>query len=216
MNLTNANPALFAALAKAQAEVENATKGSTNPHFRSKYADLAEVLNTVRPTFAKYGLSIMQSTGFNGELVTVSTAVAHAEGGYVVSDASCIPAKADAQGIGAATTYLWRYGLAAMTGIAQEDDDGQSARHERPPNDPRPAPAKAIDAAKVAAGVEAVQEVMAADLDEVAQCLALYDLHLEFSKDSDLYIAISDALAAGKVISKANWKAAIAAAKKAA
>ena len=216
MNLTNANPALFAALSAAQSEIQNATKDSKNDFFKTKYADLATVLNTVRPTFAGYDLSIMQSTEFDGTMVSVTTAIAHAEGGYVTSVASCTPAKTDAQGIGAATTYLRRYALAAMTGIAQEDDDGQSARHERPPNDPRPAPAKAIDAAKVAAGVEAVQEVLASDLDEMGECLALYDLHLEFSKDSDLYIAISDALAAGKVITKANWKAAIAAAKKAA
>jgi hypothetical protein len=133
MNTDKATPELFAALAKAQAEVENATKGSTNPHFKSKYADLAEVLNTVRPTFAKHGLSILQSTGFEGSLVSVETVIAHATGGFVSSVASCVPAKSDAQGIGAATTYLRRYGLAAMTGVAQEDDDGQSAAHSREP-----------------------------------------------------------------------------------
>lgn len=134
MNTEHATPELFAALAKAQSEVENATKGSTNPHFKSKYADLAEVLNTVRPTFAKHGLSLLQSTAFEGSLVEVTTLVAHASGGFVSSVASCVPAKTDAQGIGAATTYLRRYGLAAMTGVAQEDDDGQSAAHNREPN----------------------------------------------------------------------------------
>lgn len=133
MNTDKATPELFAALAKAQAEVENATKGSTNPHFKSKYADLAEVLNTVRPTFAKHGLSILQSTGFEGSLVSVETVIAHSTGGFVSSVASCVPAKTDAQGVGAATTYLRRYGLAAMTGVAQEDDDGQSAAHSREP-----------------------------------------------------------------------------------
>ncbi len=133
MNTDKATPELFAALAKAQAEVENATKGSTNPHFKSKYADLAEVLNTVRPTFSKHGLSILQSTGFEGSLVSVETVIAHATGGFVSSVASCVPAKSDAQGIGAATTYLRRYGLAAMTGVAQEDDDGQAASHAREP-----------------------------------------------------------------------------------
>jgi hypothetical protein len=133
MNTEKATPELFAALAKAQAEVENATKGSTNPHFKSKYADLAEVLNTVRPTFAKHGLSLLQSTGFEGSLVSVETVIAHQSGGFISSVASCVPAKTDAQGIGAATTYLRRYGLAAMAGVAQEDDDGQSAAHNREP-----------------------------------------------------------------------------------
>jgi hypothetical protein len=133
MNTEHANPELFAALAKAQSEVENATKGSTNPHFKSKYADLAEVLNTVRPTFAKHGLSLLQSTAFEGSLVSVTTVIAHEGGGHVSSVASCVPAKSDAQGIGAATTYLRRYGLAAMTGVAQEDDDGTGASHNREP-----------------------------------------------------------------------------------
>jgi hypothetical protein len=133
MELSNANAPLFAALAKAQAEVENATKGSVNPHFKSRYADLAEVLNTVRPVFSHYGLSILQSTSFDGTLVHVTTTVAHAEGGWASSCASCSPARIDAQGIGAATTYLRRYSLAAMCGVAQEDDDGNAASHQQRP-----------------------------------------------------------------------------------
>lgn len=132
MNLDHANAPLFAALALAQGEIENATKASTNPHFKSKYADLAEVLNTVRPTFAKYGLAIVQSTSAEPGVVFVTTAIVHKDGGYITSTASCTPAKADAQGIGAATTYLRRYGLAAMAGIAQEDDDGNAAAHNKP------------------------------------------------------------------------------------
>jgi len=144
MNLDHSNAALFAALALAQAEVENATKGSVNPHFKSRYADLAEVLNTVRPVFAKHGIAIIQSTGFSDGLVSVTTALVHKEGGYVTSVASCTPAKVDAQGVGAATTYLRRYSLAAATGVAQEDDDGQSAAHNRPA--PVAAPAKPSNA----------------------------------------------------------------------
>lgn len=133
MNLEHANPALFAAIAVAQAEVENATKDSTNPHFKSKYADLAEVLNTVRPVFSKHGLSLVQSTSFDGAMVSVTTALCHKEGGFITSTASCVPAKTDAQGIGAATTYLRRYSLSAISGVAQEDDDGNSAAHNAPP-----------------------------------------------------------------------------------
>jgi len=144
MNLEHSNAALFAALALAQAEVENATKGSVNPHFKSRYADLAEVLNTVRPVFSKHGIAIIQSTGFSDGLVSVTTALVHKEGGYVTSVASCTPAKVDAQGVGAATTYLRRYSLAAATGVAQEDDDGQSAAHNRPA--PVAAPAKPSNA----------------------------------------------------------------------
>ena len=132
MNLEHTTAGLNKALAQAQSEVENATKGSINPHFKNRYADLAEVLNTVRPVFASHGLSIVQSTSYDGSLVSVTTTILHAEGGYISSTASCVPAKADAQGVGASTTYLRRYALAAMTGIAQEDDDGQSAAHNKP------------------------------------------------------------------------------------
>ncbi len=131
MNLEHTTPALNKALATAQSLVENATKGSVNPHFKNRYADLAEVLNTVRPVFASHGLSIVQSTSYDGSLVSVTTSILHADGGYISSTASCVPAKSDAQGVGASTTYLRRYALAAMTGIAQEDDDGQSASHTR-------------------------------------------------------------------------------------
>lgn len=133
VSLENATPELFAAMSKAQGEIENASKNSNNPHFKSKYADLAEVLNTIRPTFAENGLCLTQSPSFDGSLVSVTTVVSHSSGGYIVSTASCVPAKTDAQGIGSSTTYLRRYGAAAMAGIAQEDDDGQAARHESKP-----------------------------------------------------------------------------------
>lgn len=131
--IDHATPALFAALATAQGEIENASKNAANPHFRSKYADLAEVLNTIRPVFAKNGLSLIQSTGYDGSLVHVTSILAHAEGGYLTTTASCAPAKSDAQGIGSATTYLRRYSAAAVAGIAQEDDDGQAAAHNGKP-----------------------------------------------------------------------------------
>jgi hypothetical protein len=153
MNTDKATPELFTALAKAQAEVENASKNSANPHFKSKYADLAEVLNTVRPVFAKHGLSILQSTEFDGATVNVTTALCHSSGGVVTSTASCVPAKSDAQGIGSATTYLRRYSLAAMTGVAQEDDDGQSAAHAE-----KPRPISADESAKVAEWLQSIHE----------------------------------------------------------
>lgn len=133
MNLEHATPEMFDALSQAQAEIENASKNAKNPHFNSKYADLAEVLTTIRETFPKHGLSLLQAPSFDGSMAHVTTLVTHKLGGYITSVASCVPAKSDAQGIGAATTYLRRYGSSAMAGIAQEDDDGQAAKHDRKP-----------------------------------------------------------------------------------
>lgn len=132
-DITHATPELFTALASAQGEIENASKNAANPHFKSKYADLAEVLNTIRPVFAKNDLSLIQSPAYDGSLASVTTVLAHKSGGYLTGTASCVPAKSDAQGIGSATTYLRRYGAAAVAGIAQEDDDGQAAAHNGKP-----------------------------------------------------------------------------------
>ena len=65
--------ALAAALAKAQGEMENAGKNSVNPHFKSKYADLAEILNTVRPVLSKHGLAVTQFPAFEGGTAHVET-----------------------------------------------------------------------------------------------------------------------------------------------
>jgi hypothetical protein len=128
-----ATPELLSALALAQGEIENASKNAANPHFKSKYADLAEILNTTRPVFAKHGLSLSQFPGFDGALCCVTTMIGHKSGGYIVGVAACVPAKSDAQGIGSATTYLRRYSAAAAAGIAQEDDDGNAAAHAGKP-----------------------------------------------------------------------------------
>ena len=81
MNLEHANAALFTALAVAQGEVENATKNAVNPQFsksgKASFADLAEILNTVRPVFSKHGLAVVQSTETNGDTVCVTTAILH-------------------------------------------------------------------------------------------------------------------------------------------
>jgi len=141
MNTEKATPELFAALAAAQGEIENATKNAKNPHFRNNYADLAECLNTIRPVFSAHGLAVVQSAGyFDGAMVTVTTIITHKTGGMISSESTCVPAKTDAQGIGAATTYLRRYSVAAMCGIAQEDDDGQTAMHNSKPAAPKVMP----------------------------------------------------------------------------
>lgn len=127
MNKSENIAALSKALAKAQNEVENAGKNASNPHFRSKYADLAEVLNTVRPIFSSNGLAISQFPSFENGIASVETIITHESGEWMSGISSAPVSKQDAQGVGSATTYLRRYSLAAIAGIAQEDDDGNSA-----------------------------------------------------------------------------------------
>lgn len=127
MNKSESIAALAAALANAQIEIENASKSSVNPHFKSKYADLAEVLNTVRPVFSKHGIAIIQAPSFESGIASVETMLTHASGEWLSNTCSAPVSKQDAQGVGSAVTYLRRYSLAAFSGIAQEDDDANSA-----------------------------------------------------------------------------------------
>ena len=124
--------ALAAALAKAQGEMENAGKNSVNPHFKSRYADLAEILNTVRPVLSKHGLAVTQFPAFEGNLAHVETILTHASGEWMSGTCSAPVQKSDPQGVGSALTYLRRYSLAAVCGLAQEDDDGHTASRPKP------------------------------------------------------------------------------------
>lgn len=118
---------LGTALAKAQAEMKNAKKSSNNPFFKSKYADLAEIIDTLRPAFGPNGLSVVQMPCGDGETVSLRTMLLHSSGQYIAEVCSVRPTKSDPQAAGSALTYLRRYSLAAFTGIAQEDDDGNEA-----------------------------------------------------------------------------------------
>lgn len=131
---------LAAALAKAQLEVENASKTSANPHFKSRYADLAEILNTVRPVLAANGLSVVQLPSYEHPNASVETVLMHSSGQFIGGKCSAPVSKPDAQGVGSAITYLRRYSLAAVCGIAQEDDDAASASGSRQHGQPTQQP----------------------------------------------------------------------------
>lgn len=138
---------LARALAKAQGEVENANKNAINPHFKNHYADLAEIINTVRPVLNKHGLSVVQIPGFGDGVVTVDTMLLHESGEWLRGTSGSPAQKQDPQGVGSAITYLRRYSLAALCGIAQEDDDGQAASQPRSNGNATQAPAPNVPAA---------------------------------------------------------------------
>ena len=142
MNKSESTTALFGALASAQGEMENASKNSENQHFRSKYADLAEVLNTVRPVLSRHGLSVTQFPSYGDGIVHVETIIAHKSGEWMSEKCSAPAQKQDPQGVGSAISYLRRYSLAAVCGIAQEDDDGHAASKPKPGTAPQQKPAQ--------------------------------------------------------------------------
>ena len=137
--------ALAAALADAQGEVENATKNSQNPHLKNKYADLAEILNTVRPVLSRHGLAVSQHPSYSDGMVHVETIMLHKSGEWMSSTISTPVQKPDPQGVGSACTYARRYSLAAIVGLSQEDDDGHAASKLKPgpAQQQKPAPQQA-------------------------------------------------------------------------
>ena len=119
--------ALAAALVKAQSAMGGAKKDSTNPHFKTAYADLASVWDACRAPLANAGLSVVQLVSSEGATATVETILAHSSGEWVSSLLAVPLTKVDAQGLGSAITYGRRYALAAIVGVCPADDDGEAA-----------------------------------------------------------------------------------------
>ena len=132
---------LAKALAAAQAELEPAKRDATNPHFRSKYADLSACWDAVRAPLARHGLAVSQLPSLDGDVVRLTTMLLHSSGEFLGSDAAVRIAKHDAPSVGSALTYLRRYSLSAIVGLSTEDDDGASAMASAPAQQSRPQPA---------------------------------------------------------------------------
>ena len=134
MNKSESIKELATALAKAQGQIKGAVKDSANPFFKSKYADLASVVEAIRSAFAANGLSYIQSVEpSDKDEVRVETTILHSSGEWIGCGVLALPvSKVDAQGYGSALTYARRYSLSAATGVAPEDDDGNAATVAKP------------------------------------------------------------------------------------
>ena len=122
---------LAGAMAKAQSEIKGAAKKSVNPFFESGYADLHTVIESCMPQLSKNNIAVIQGTDFevsNGAgHYYVTTTLLHSSGQWMRSKCRLIiGGKKDIQALGSAITYGRRYGLSAMAGIGQFDDDGNS------------------------------------------------------------------------------------------
>jgi hypothetical protein len=117
------------AMASAQGELKAASKDAINPAFRSKYADLTAVWESIRPTLSKHGIAVFQEPVTVERGVAVTTLLTHKSGQWIRFDPLTVPmAKQDAHGVGSATTYAKRFTLSAAVGVvADEDDDGNGA-----------------------------------------------------------------------------------------
>lgn len=153
------------ALAKAQANMGKALKANKNDHFRSKYADLGNVMDACLPALNEVGIALIQPTGTDERGNFVETILIHGESGEQLScRVPLILGKNDMQGFGSAVTYARRYGLMAMAGIAPEDDDGNAAAASAPKGKPAPKPQEnpneAIErAAEYLSGAEGLEDL---------------------------------------------------------
>jgi hypothetical protein len=130
---------LAASLSKAQGAMEPAVKDAVNPAFvrdgkKSTYADLAANVEAARPHLAANGLSVVQEATTIERGVSVATCILHSSGQWIQFDPITVPlGKADAHGVGSATTYARRYALGAALGLVAEDDDGNVAADQSKP-----------------------------------------------------------------------------------
>lgn len=128
---------IHAAFVAAQTGFAPALKQSNNPHFKSRYADLATCVEAVLDALNENGIGLMQVTHPNDHGVVVETLLIHESGTTLSGGQMYVPAaKNDPQGYGSALTYARRYSLMATCGHAPEDDDGNAAsaqRHSAPP-----------------------------------------------------------------------------------
>lgn len=146
---------LAAALLKAQAEIKNAPKSAINPHFRNKYVPLDEMIPVCKEALNANGISFIQGAeqSEHGDVLHLSTMLLHTSGQWIESTLTMRPVKPDPQGIGSCITYARRYALAAICGVASdEDDDANAASHS-------PEPAKTAKKAKTEAAPKTEQEL---------------------------------------------------------
>ena len=123
---------LATALSKAQGMMEGAIKDSRNPHFNSKYADLASCWDAIRGPLSSNGLSVVQFLSSVDGGVSCQTMLMHSSGQWMSSDFFIPVDKTNAHGYGSAATYSRRFSLQAICGIAPVDDDGNAAAAAEP------------------------------------------------------------------------------------
>jgi len=138
MTSTSKHKNIFEALNAAQTNMGKVLKKSENPHFRSSYADLADVMSVALPALTAEGICLWHKMDTSGETMLMVTTLTH---GSSETEISCgvplIVSKNDMQGMKSATTYAKRIGVESLTGIAPEDDDGNAAA-KAPPPPPKP------------------------------------------------------------------------------
>jgi len=190
--------ALAAALSKAQADITGALKDSSNPFFKSKYADLASCWDACRKQLAANNLAVIQTIYVHWESgqTMLATTLAHSSGEWMRSDLPVLSKDLSPQGQGSGITYARRYALAAIVGLAQIDDDAEAAQGRGFTVDPRGDMGKQFDSAKRDQFVAQFRTAFDMDAEEKDIAIAVLAVHESVNRDQNLYIAVADALSA--------------------
>jgi hypothetical protein len=212
-NVPKAN--LAAALAKANAEIQNPKFDKENPHFKSRFASLAAVRDAIVPHYAKHGLSVLQDLQNVADGVACFTTILHESGEERTFGPLVIAsAKRDGQGTAAAGTYAKRIHLQAIACVVGDDDDDGEAAAGRDTG--------SKDLKKAAKGVTTVDprgdekdrsdfdpkerdryvsrflDAFNLDAEDIEIARAVESIHKEISHKHDLYIAVGDGLGSKK------------------
>ncbi len=165
---------ISAALLAAQKQITFASKDAKNPAFRSTYADLPAVIDAIKPALNEQGIAFVQTLSPSEPgFLAITTRLMH-ESGEWVEDTATIPLqKLDPQGYGSAVTYGRRYSLASITGLYQDDDDGNAA------SGPKTAP-------KVAKVTERQAETLQALAGEVGADVAVFFAYVAKNTGADI------------------------------
>lgn len=156
--MESTNATIYAAFVKAQIGFGPALKTSTNPAYRSRYADLSACIEAVIDALNENGIGLIQKTHQDDKGVTVETLFVHTSGESMSGGTLHVPAaKQDPQGYGSALTYARRYSLMAACGIAPDDDDGNAASKAPQRQQPTAQP-KRVGPQEVAQLKKAIQE----------------------------------------------------------
>lgn len=152
------------AFIEAYAEMNNPKKNAANPAFRSKYANLEELLAQTRPILAAVDLALVQEPVSEDGSIGVHSYLVHKSGETLDFGSYTVPlVKHDAQGAGSALTYTRRYAIAAIFGLAQEDDDGNAASKPQAKRETKPQPAVKSADAKTLAKIHALRDELGID-----------------------------------------------------
>lgn len=124
------------ALSQAQKEFHEAVKDSKNPFYKSTYANLESCIEASRPALTKHNLAVTHALSENekGDFILITT-ISHSSGQFIRSKLRLLIDKNDMQKLGAAITYARRFAYAALIGLSQTDDDGESLMER---NEPQP------------------------------------------------------------------------------